>query len=220
MQRLADLVRTGHVLYVSGEIDKEKANKFSERMEKLYDINQNAMAASRKRRSGKSGFRLLLASLNDNTKLTFFLLRTDGEIPDAAMNENWRNALQSKIEVTGYHLLRKSRKGSEKPSWTWEYTKDRYQQLFDGVITAIRKKSDKDLSFYVSMIQKTQGFAGARVQAQKLLKVIKDEWKRHRGKDAMPKLPGRIGYNRRLPTLGRVVEDVNKKRAIRKSSVM
>lgn len=219
MQRLSDLVRNGHIFYVTGEISKEKINTFSERMDQLYDVDQNAMAASRKRKSGQASFRLLLASLNNNEKFTFFLLHTEGKVSDLAKNEKWCNALQDKVNVTGYHLVRKSREGSKNPSWTWEYNKEQYHLLFDSVTTAIRRKSDKDLSFYISMIKKTQGFAGARVQAKKLLQLIKDEWKRHRGQDAMPELPSRIGYNRRLPTLGRVVEDANKMRAIRKSSV-
>lgn len=220
MQRIADLVRTGHRWYVTGEISHEKLDSFYDRMNHIYEVNLSNMQSSRKRKSGRAGFKLLVASLDDDTKIyTFFLLRSFGDMPVEATNEKWKDALREKIEVRGYNLVRKTREGSKSPSWTWSYTKEQYHRFYDGITMAIRQKGDKNLTALILSISKTQGFAGARAQAYSLLQLIKDEWKRSRGNDIMPELPKRISYNRRVATLGRVVEEVNKKRAIRKSSL-
>ena len=60
MQRLADLVRTGHALYVEGTIDLAKAPYFAHKLDQLYQVGQTRLVASRRRSTGDAAFRLLM----------------------------------------------------------------------------------------------------------------------------------------------------------------
>jgi hypothetical protein len=70
-------------------------------------------------------------------------------------------------------------------------------------IACIRQKRDRDLAQLIHTTWRTPGFHGAREQVKKFSDLIKAEWKRSRGADeAIPEIPGRIGYVRRLPDVG------------------
>lgn len=203
MQRLADLVRTGHTMYVEGQIPAEKAPYFAAKLDSLYLVGQNNLQASRHRKAGNASFRLLMLATEGNAQIRWFLLRTDGNAPAEATREKWRNALEDRINLTGYELVRQTKPGLAKPAYTWRYTRDRAQELRDAILHAIRSKRDDELRQLIHNIYKTPGFAGARDQVKKMADLIKDEWKRSRRKDEpLPEIPARLGYVRRLADVG------------------
>lgn len=203
MQRLADLVRTGHTMYVEGQIPAEKAHFFAAKLDALYLVGQNKLQASRHRKIGNASFRLLMLATEGNAQVHWFLLKTDGKAPAEAAREKWRNALEDRINLTGYELVRQTKPGLAKPAYTWRYTRDRAQELREAILHAIRAKRDDELRQLIHSIYKTPGFSGARDQVKKMADLIKDEWKRSRRKDEpMPEIPVRLGYVRRLPDVG------------------
>lgn len=220
MQRISDLVRTGHFYHVQGEIPLEKVSGFYSKMNMFYSVDEGRLAASRKRKAGKAAFRLLLARFkSDDPNIHFVLLCTDGEAPEAAKRERWLNALNDKITITGYELVRHTRKTETSPAWSWRYTKQTETDLRDSIVSAIRRKSDKDLSYLISQVSETIGFALARDQAKKMCKLVASEWKRHRNiNEAVPELPKRFRYVQRLADIGRALNELNM-RSIRKTKL-
>ncbi len=202
MQRLSDLVRTGHHHYVSGSIPIEKAAGLATKLDSLYDVDQGKLAASRQRKKGSASFRLLMFLSDGETNVLWFLIRTEGEIPEAATREKWRNAIDDRIQLTGYELVRLPRVGSQNPAFTWRYTKEQHDDLRHGLLQAIRTKRDDQVRQLIHSLWRSPGFAGTRAQVKKFADLIKSEWKRSRGSDEMPEIPARLGYVRRLADKG------------------
>ena len=217
MQRLADLVRGGHRHYVCGVIAREKAGYFAAKMHALYNVGDDKFTQCRARKNGLATFRLLVCETDkESPNLTWYLLRTDGKMPAPAQREKWRDALEDRITLTGYELVRLTRPGAKLPAFTWRYSKTREQDLRDAIVRAIRNKRDDELRQLINTIWRTPGFAGARAQVKKFRELIVGEWRRSRNKnEAMPEIPARIAYVRRVPDLGRKLSELGTKRAIR-----
>jgi hypothetical protein len=217
MQRLADHVRTGHRHFVAGQIKLDKVGYFAGKLDSLYDVGQDRLAASRQRKAGRASFRLLMLYQEGHETLLWWLLHTDGRVPDDAQREKWRDALVDPIELTGYELVRLTRPGAKLPAWTWRYQRQRAQNLRDAILRAVRTKRDDELRQLVDTIWRTPGFAGSRDQVKKMGALIVAEWKRSRGGDPMPELPARLGYVRRLPDVGMKLSELGeRKRAHRR----
>lgn len=109
MQRIQDLVRTGHTQYVQGTIPIQKASGLAAKFNERYSVGANRMAASRARRSGDGSARLLMYFPGERELIHWILLRTPTTTPDDS--EKWRDALFDKmrIEFTGYQLVRRVR---------------------------------------------------------------------------------------------------------------
>ena len=217
MQRLADLVRTGHRWYVCGEIPPNKTGYFAGKMDALYGVGMSRLQQSRRRKAGQASFRLLVLYQQQESNLRWWLLRTDGDMPPEGRREKWRDALEDRITLTGYELVRHTRPGAAQPAWTWRYTKDAEQDLREAIRRAVRTRRDDELRQLIYTIWRTPGFAGAREQVKKMRELITGEWRRCRGSAPMPEIPARIGYVRRLPDLGRKLSELGvKKRAARR----
>ena len=201
MQRLADLVRSGHTQYVMGTIPIEKAGFLAYKFETQFRTNIGKVEACRARQRGESSSRLLFLHQADNDHLTWVLLFQPGVTPDHS-GQKWRDALTDKIILTNYELVRHTRAGSGKPAWTWRYTQKQYDLLRDAIISVVRSKQDESLRQVMHSIARSLGFAGIREQVKKLNALIRAEWKRRRAKsEAMPE-PAYHGYTRRFADRG------------------
>lgn len=216
MQRLADLIRSGHRWYITGQIASDKAGYFAGKMDALYQVGLARLEQSRKRKTGQASFRLLMLHQDSSDLLSWWLLKTDGSTPTEATREKWRDALDDRVELTGYELVRQTRSGAKTAAWTWRYTKTREADLRDVLIHAIRTKRDDQVRQLIQTIWRTPGFAAARAQVKKIQVLILAEWKRSRGTDPLPEIPDRIGYVRRIPDIGRKLSELGGKRAVRK----
>ena len=218
MQRLADLVRSGHRWYIAGQIKPDKAGYFAGKMDTLYAVGLTRLEQSRRRKSGQATFRLLMLYQDGHDCLDWWLLRTDGAVPPEAHREKWRDALVDRISYTGYELVRQTRAGAKLPAWTWRYTKTREHELRDALLRAVRTKRDDELRQLIQTIWRTPGFAAARGQVKKMKALIVSDWKRSRGGDPLPEIPERLGYVRRIPDLGRKLSELREqKRAVRRT---
>jgi hypothetical protein len=196
MQRISDYVRTGHIHYIKGVIRLEKAFAFHDKMVINLPIYGDKLKAFRAREKGEATARLLFWRPKEGEELHWIVL-LHAKSEQLPPSEKWLNALQERIELTGYELVRETKKDAPKPVWTWKYRSDRYEDLRDSLILAIRSKRDQDVKTLIATIWGTMGFSGSRHQAKQLLKLLKDEWKRRRGSDPLPELPKAIGYVRR-----------------------
>lgn len=205
MQRLADLVRLGHTRYVCGQTTLEKAPRLAEKFTRLYDVNGEKTAASRARKAGRATARLLFWQV-EGELVAWFLLATDGELAVGNDLERWADptAKGSRITLTGYELVQVTKPGTKRPAWTWRYTRQQHDGLRDRVIHAIRTRNDAELKRLIRAIWTTPGFSAARDQAKKFRDLIEGEWGRSRGAaEAMPEIPQRMGYVRRLKDVGK-----------------
>ncbi|WP_435751834.1 hypothetical protein [Thauera sp. AutoDN2] len=204
MQRLGDLARTGHIFYVAGQIPREKAGYLAGKLDDLYQAGLSRLEQSRKRKAGKASFRLLmLADAEDATgPVSWWLVRTEGEVPAPAERERWRNLLVDRLKLTGYELVRQTRAGASAPAWTWRYEKEQEQALRHALLRAIRSRRDDELRQLIHTIWRTPGFAGARAQAKRFADLIRSDWKRSRGTEVLPEIPQALGYVRRLADVG------------------
>jgi hypothetical protein len=202
MQRISDLVGTGHVHYVQGVVDIEKAGFLAGKFETRYAICQTKLQASRARKAGMSSTRLRFLRRSENTtELEWILLQAPGSEPD--QSEKWRNALEDRVSVTGYELVRITKPNEPRPVWTWRYSRVRHDELRNSLIQSIRQKRDRELEALIHSIWRSPGFAGIREQVKKFDSLIKFEWQRARkASEQMPDIPTRIGYVRRLKDVG------------------
>ena len=221
MQRISDLVRTGHHRYVQGTVPIEKAGSLYEKFSRLYDVHLDRLQSSRKRQKGFATGRLLMTPVTNDVAdrtymdLNWVLVVTDGKfaLDEYEKRERWLNALEDRITFSGYELVRLTKPQHPKPVWTWRYKKDREQELRESIRSAIRLKRDDELRRLIHLIWRTPGFGGARDQVKKMGKLIKAEWKRSR-KDGeeMPEIPKHIGYVQRVADKGMLASKLHKER--------
>jgi hypothetical protein len=211
MQRIGDLVRTGHSLYVQGVIPLEKAGFLAAKFEQRFQIERNKLEASRARKRGEHSARLLFWLPDDSEQVHWILLFCPGSVIDES--EKWRYALSDRIHLTGYELVRLTKAGADHPVWTWRYTRTRYDELREAVVQAIRRKRDDELRQLIHTFWRSPGFAGIREQVKKIADVIRAEWKRSRSNsETMPEIPARLGYVRRLPDVGKRLSELTGKK--------
>lgn len=201
MQRIADLVRSGHTEYVLGTIPVHKAGFFAAKMDRLLQTSRNKLEACRARKRGEGSARLLFLQQDNSAHLTWILLFHPGKQPDQS-GQDWRDAHNDKIILTGYELVRRTRPSSTQPAWTWRYTASQYDLLRNGIISAIRAKRDLELQQVIHSLVRSPGHAGVRDQVKQLCALIRSEWKRRRAKsETLPLIPHH-GYTRRLKDKG------------------
>lgn len=109
MQRIQQLVASGHTHYVMGMIPVDKASNLVAKFDERYAIGASRMAASRARRAGEGSARLLMYLPAEQSQIQWVLLRTASLQTDNS--EQWRDALfdKTRIEITGYQLVRRVR---------------------------------------------------------------------------------------------------------------
>jgi hypothetical protein len=129
MQRCADLVRSDHILYLSGSVKRERAQSLYEKFRSLYPIALTHVQGTRARKHGESTARLLFYWPGDSDQITWVLLRTAGQLPPAAQDarEKWKNALKERLTAPGgYEIFRMTKPQEPKPVWTFRYTREQY----------------------------------------------------------------------------------------------
>jgi hypothetical protein len=198
MQRLSDYVRTGHQAYISGLTAAEKMVATFDKLAAAHPIFDDRLQAFRAREQGLPTGRLLMWLPEKGDQIHWFLL-VHGRLEQLDPNEKWRHAEDphNRIALTGYELIRERKPGLKKPSWTWKYKSDRYQDLRDSIVMAIRSNRDQDLKILIEKLSGTAGFSGSRKQAKDLIALIKSEWALRRPSEQMPDLPIMLGWARR-----------------------
>jgi hypothetical protein len=223
MQRICDLMRSGHIRFINGIIPAEKAERLSDKMDDIYRVNMPLREQSRRRKRSDAGARLLMwsPSIEDRAPVHWVLMITDGRLPPDAERENWRDGLSrsSRLEITGYELVRITKPTEPRPVWTWRYTAVRESEIRESIIQVIRTRRDADLRQQIHTIWRSPGFAGIRAQVIKFGALIRSEWRRSRKpSETMPEIPARIGYIRRLPDIGVPITDLMQRRRGRRSA--
>lgn len=203
MQRLLDLVQRGYHYYVCGKVDQAKVTALCAKFSTLYFISDNARRRAYRKSKGEGNAFLLVADLDKNASLYWWLLVTDGMHP-AHEREKLQDAQDrsQRIRVTSYELLQLGRSKSKGGGvrWTWRMTDAMYHEWRLAIRSAVRSRSYQlEMQRIVSSLYQTPGFGQARVQVGKLVTTLKGEWVRagHAADELM--LPMTLTYIRRLP---------------------
>jgi hypothetical protein len=205
MQRIQDYVRTGHNWYLQGVIPSEKVPAFAEKMTVNHPVFFDKLKASRARANGQPTGRLMFWLPKSESDNVHWILLVHAEKKEQLdKTEKWSRAddRESKVKLTGYELVRQTKPLEKKPVWTWRYQVERYEDLRDALVLAIRARRDQDLKRQLDVIWGTMGFAGGRSQAKALAQIFKDEWKRHRMTEDPPAIPAGHGYLQRKADVG------------------
>lgn len=203
MQRIADYVRTGHQAYIAGKSEESKVFVTLDKLVAENPVYDDKLKAFRAREKGEPTGRLLLWIPPEGTHIHWILLM-HATTDQLSKTQKWLHAEDphSRVNITGYELVRETRPEKEKPVWTWRYRRDRYEDLRDSIVLAIRSNRDQDLKILIDKLAGTVGFSGCREQAKKIIDLIKSEWANHRASDKMPALPALIGWTRRKANKG------------------
>lgn len=204
MQRIADYVRTGHQAYIQGQTDADKIFTTWDKLVFNNPVFDNRLKASRARAQGFPTGRLILFQNKKSPEKIDWILLIHGTVDQLPKGEKWKHAedKHNRITYTGYELIRSTKDGQKKPSWTWRYNPTRFQNLRDAMVLSIRSNRDQDFKILIDLLFGTMGFSGSREQAKSLVTLAKEEWKRRRPNDEMPKIPPLIGWVRRQPDKG------------------
>jgi hypothetical protein len=204
MQRIADYVRTGHQAYFQGVTETTKIFATWEKLVNAHPLFSDRLKAFRAREKGLPTGRLLMyQNLNSPEKIHWIVL-LHATTDQLATGEKWLHAEDphGRIQLTGYELLRVTKEETTKPAWTWRYNPQRYSDLRDSMVLAIRSRRDQDLKLQIDLIFGTMGFSGSREQAKALAKLMKEEWKKRRPGEEMLETPKGIGWIRRKADKG------------------
>lgn len=198
LQRLADFVRFGYESWVAGYCEPSAAAGLARKFARYYATNLDRHSRYRARKVGEACAVLLMHELNGQGRLLFVLLLTRGTHPAREL-EALQSALDSghRLVVDQYELVRLTRRGSDKPAYTWRLTKSAYKNTRSRVIDTVRRGSDGDLRQLIVSLYRTPGFAGVRSQIGKCCQLFRNEWKRVR-KGPCPAFPRKLFYVSRL----------------------
>jgi hypothetical protein len=204
MQRVADYVRTGHQAYIRGVTPTETIFTTWEKLTRNNPVYDDKLKAFRARREGLSTGRLLMYQDTKKPEMIHWFLLIHGKSDQLPKGEKWLHAedKHNRIVFTGYELVRITKEGQAKPSWTWRYESQRFQDLRDSMVQTIRSKRDQDLKITIGTIFGTMGFSGSREQAKSLSVLMQTEWTRRRPGEEMPPVPKGFGWIRRKADKG------------------
>ncbi len=203
MQRISDAVRAGSSLYIQGSTKLGKVAFRTQNFDERFGINRTKKDDYLWRKSGKKIVKWI-GYFDGKEHVHWVLLLAPGKENDESLaTERWRSVADERIRHAGYELMRVTKPGTQRPAWTWRYTREQYQNLRDEMISLIRLRHDKLLEQWIFSTARSPGFSGVREQVKRLWKLLRAEWKRARSKtEKMPAIPANIGYVRRLPDVG------------------
>lgn len=170
-------------------------NKFKER---YPDLSRDRKYAWRQRKAGLSTHKLIVFKPDTEKDINGFFVLMASSKDDSG--ENWLDARERKerIVVYGYELVRHTRKGNNKPAWTWRISSERYKKHVEQLVDAIAKKKDVWIVKWIASTLTWPGFAGVRAQHKALKKIFYGKWNRLR-KNMPPTWP-RLPYVTRKAT--------------------
>jgi hypothetical protein len=178
MRKVQLLVSRGYSRYVSGEIDRRKAKALYLKFLDRYEVERSHQQRYRMKLAGVANSHLVMWLNPESKKVHWWLLATAGEglVTDV---ENLKDATakKSRIELTGYELLKAPRKDLP-AAWTWQMTSENYKAWQERIRAAVRHKSDDLIRQALYSLKRVPRFSQSRKQAFALVSLMKKEWKR------------------------------------------
>jgi hypothetical protein len=200
LQKISDLVRNGNFYYCSGYVAARSAAAFALKFERYYATGLDRHRRARSKLKGLAPATLLMHELNGEGSLFWILLLPRGDNP-AFKLERLQNALESRIIVDRFELVRTTAPGTSRPVWTWRLAAGPYAALRASVLDVVRRGDPRTIRQLIISLYRTPGFRGARFQVGKCCALFRGEWKRTRGSEELPTFPRKLFYVSRLKSV-------------------
>lgn len=194
MQCISRLVGDGYVYWTTGLVPWVRARRLVRHFRDTYLVHIDHNARYRRQREGLGNARLVMYAPTPRSMLPeapvpdgvfFALLVTTGDHP-AHKLEHLRHAIEGDIRlvVDAYELVRHTRRGRDRPSWTWRLTDQDFKAWRDRIIITIRHKAELKVLQAWESLHRIPGYGGCRAQVRMLRKLFRGEVQRAFKKDA------------------------------------
>lgn len=197
MQRITDALAVGLSWYTAGELPAEKWPRVEAKLIARYPLLlRDRFAVYRAKKAGDVRHRLIAFQPKGESRVHFFLFASEAD-----SDEQWRSCTDkhTRPRLWNYEAVRITKSGADRPVWSWRIEGASYTQLRNSLIERIRKRQDDALGAWIDSTRKWPGFAQVRRQHFALGLLLRAEWGRSRGGEAMPDWP-RLRYVQRLKT--------------------
>jgi len=190
MRAILEAVSRGSVLYTTGTVSATKALALAAKFDERYDLGMNSVRRDHARRAGRSVFRLVMFPLQGTTDLAWWLLRSEGDHPLAAL-EKWKDARRESIRWPWrYELVRlpvpvahrRKMQGIKKRQvqpvgWTWRIRIEEVRAT-EQTVRHVAQHRDDRLAQIVSGLRSAPGFRGIRQDVAALYRYIREQCRR------------------------------------------
>jgi len=185
MRQMIRLISHGYQYWVSGSVPASKATAMTLKFDDRYSVKATSQQRYRRKKRGEANAQLLMWPVPDSEDIQWWLLATEGTGLIHQMETLCDGTKRSsRIEITGYELLKTPREGN-RPTWTWRMTTDNYEQWQKRLRDAVRYRRYEAIGQAIFSLRRVPGFSESRRQAFLLERLAIAEWKRSQ-KDEWP----------------------------------
>lgn len=183
MKAIITHVSNEYFYYVHGVVTPAKAVALVMKFIDRYEITKSTQQRWRHKKKGLSNSQLVMWYSSKENRVYWWLLSTAGEgyfhqVEKSVSVKNRSNRLPVPF---GYELV-KSPRPERKPSWTFQFTKQRLAEWAELIKSNVRRKHTKALGKHLDELHRSVGFHAVRSQVFSLVRLAKKEWKRnHKG---------------------------------------
>ena len=179
-RELLNQISRGYSRYTSGSLPPRKTLAFVLKMHDRYGVCSTSQQRWRANKKGQASARLVL--LEEHEQIHWWLLvREEGEgLVTQLETLSDAKSKAGRVAYCGYELVRETKKGAERPRWTWRMQDATVTQWRDKIRNSVRSQRDDGVRQIMHSLRRVPTFSGVRPQAYSLAAFTKSEWKRAR----------------------------------------
>ena len=197
MRELVRLVAHGYQHWTAGTVEAKKLEALQLKFADRYGVTATNQQRYRRKAKGEANSHLLMWP-DESGAVCWWLIATDGEglVHQLEQLQDCREK-RTRIEVTGYELLKVPKKLTEKERalekqgksikktahWTWRMSRENEDAWKERLRSAVRRKNDDLVRQALFSLKRVPGFSESRKQAFALESFAKAEWKRFQRSD-------------------------------------
>lgn len=171
------LASENYIYYKQGIISNEKALSLATKFNELYRVGEPRYKRSRNKDKNISSVQLIMFPCENNLQFNWWLLATPDTTPDKSDFFHTREQPQcitSKnnrlLVANKYELVRYINKRKKDLTWTWQLSKESYDEYLSFLDKSAKHPSKEKYQFAINeLIKRLPGFHRLREQATTLL---------------------------------------------------
>lgn len=189
-------VSHSYYYWTCGEVPANRALDLAAKFSRLYSVNRTENQRYRARARGQANAVLILYPIAGTRMLRWWLLATpgDGMVHERERLLDTRKTGQRLRWSDEYEVACVTKRGRDKPSWSWRMTKDNWDAWRERIRRASISSDDSRMRQAMWSLWRSPGFGGVRQQVGHLLHSAKQEWKRRKKNRDFPKVPSVLPY--------------------------
>ena len=189
-------VSHSYYFWTCGEVPANRALDLAGKFADLYSVDRTANQRYRARARGEANAVLLMYPIAGTRMLRWWLLATPGAgaIHERERLRDTRKTGQRLRWSDEYEVSKVTKKGREKPSWSWRLTKDNWDAWRERIRRASISTDASRMRQAMWSLWRSPGFGGVRQQVGHLLHGAKEEWKRRKKNRDFPAVPPVLPY--------------------------